>query len=281
MYPETNTEITMSKIIVGFDFSSGSAKAVDLAIDISNRVGQDLQLVYVKEKNQDEKPIREEIEQRIKAVEPLLKNVKMTYVIREGKVSQELVAQSKEDAASLIVVGTHGLSGFEKNWIGRNTYRTIAESEVPVLTLREDFNFNKALERIVVPIDNSPDTRQKVGHAATFAKMFGSELHILGLYTSDNKTITGIVNGYVNMVDKYLDQHEVKHITKCVKVPKNLTLTTLEYAESINADMIVIMTEQESSFTSLLLGNYAQQMLTLAHMPVLTVRPEQVNGLAK
>lgn len=271
----------MGKIIVGFDFSSGSAKAVDLAIDISNRLGIDLRLVYVKDKDQDEAPLRQEIERRIAAVEPLFKGIKMDYVIRQGKVSQELCAQCKEDGGTLVVVGTHGLSGFEKNWIGRNTYRTIAESEVPVLTLREDFNFSKALERIVVPIDNSPDTRQKVRYAAEFAKIFGSELHILGLYTSENQSIRGIVNGYVRMVDSFLEKHEIKHVTKCVSVPKNLTITTLEYAEEINADMIVIMTEQESSFSSLLLGNYAQQMLTLSTRPVLSVRPEQINGLAK
>ena len=271
----------MSKVLVGFDFSKGSAKAVDLAIDIANRLHMDLRLVYVKEKDEDEAPIREEIERRNAGVAHLLKDIKMEYVIRQGKVSRELCAQAKEDDARLIVVGTHGMSGFEKNWIGRNTYRTIAESEVPVLTLREDFNFNKDLERIVVPLDSSADTRQKVPIAAKVAKLFGSELHILGLYTSDNKTIRGIVDGYVRMVDTYLTKAEVKHVTHCVSVPKNLTITTLDYAEEVNADMVVMMTEQESNLTSMLLGNYAQQMLTLSRRPVLSIRPEQVNGLAK
>ena len=67
----------------------------------------------------------------------------------------------------------------------------------------------------------------------------------------------------------------------CVDVPKNLTVTTLEYADEVNADLIVIMTEQESSLTSFLLGTYAQQMLTLSHRPILSIRPEEVNGLAK
>ena len=83
------------------------------------------------------------------------------------------------------------------------------------------------------------------------------------------------------MVDTYLEKAEVKHVCTCVNVPKNLTVTTLEYADSVDADMIVIMTEQESSLTSFLLGNYAQQMLTLSHRPVLSVRPEQVNSVSK
>ena len=269
----------MNKVVVGFDFSSGSAYAVDLAIDIANRWESDIRLVYVKEKNEDEAPIRAEIERRNAGVAHLLNGIKMDYVIREGKVSRELCEQAREDNAFLIVVGTHGMSGFEKNWIGRNTYRTIAEAPAPVLTIREDFNIHKSLERIVVPIDNSPDTRQKLAAAANFAKAFDSELHILGLYTSENKSIRAIVDAYVNQVDNYLVKAEVKHVVKFVDVPKNLTVTTLEYADSIDADMIVIMTEQESSLTSFLLGNYAQQMLTLSRRPVLSVRPEEVNKL--
>ena len=45
----------MNKVVVGFDFSSGSAYAVDLAIDIANRWQSDIRLVYVKEKKEDEK----------------------------------------------------------------------------------------------------------------------------------------------------------------------------------------------------------------------------------
>ncbi|MCQ2294929.1 MAG: universal stress protein [Bacteroidales bacterium] len=271
----------MSRILVGFDFSSGSAKAVDLAIDISNRVGLDLRLVYVKEKNQDETPIREEIERRNAGVAHLLKGIKMDYVICEGKVAQQIVEQAEIAEAVLVVVGTFGMSGFKKNRIGGNTYETITKCPVPVLTLREDFNFNKALERIVVPIDSSPDTRQKVRTAAQFSKLFGSELHILGLYSDTNSTIRGIVDGYVRMVDDYLNKHEIKHVSKCVNALKNITNTTLEYAEQIDADMIIIMTEQEKNLNRILMGTYAQQMLNLSTRPVVTLRPVQVNGLAK
>ena len=271
----------MSKILVGFDFSKGSAYAVDLSIDIANRTQLDLLLVYVKEKDEDEAPIRAEIERRNAGVAHLLKDIRMDYVVCEGKVADQLCAQAEACDAELIVVGTHGMSGFTKNWIGRNTYRTIAKAKCPVLTIREDFNFNKALERIVVPLDNTSDTRQKLPAAARFAKIFGSEIHVLGLYTSESTDIRNIVNSYVKGTDTYLTKHGIKHQSTCVAVPKNLTVTTLEYAEKVNADLIVIMTEQESTLTSFILGNYAEQMLTLSTRPVLTVRPEELFSVSK
>ena len=201
----------MNRVVVGFDFSSGSAYAVDLAIDIANRLKSDIRLVYVKEKNENEEPIREEIERRNAAVEPLLQGIKLEYVLREGNPADELTAQAAEDHAVLLIVGTHGMSGLKTNMLGRNSYHTIEKSPVPVLIVREDFNFNKSLDTIVVPIDSSDDTRQKVGAAAMFAKA-----------------------------------------------------------------LIAIMTEQEKSFSSLILGNYAQQMINQSSIPVLTVRPKAV-----
>lgn len=271
----------MNNIIVGFDFSTGSANAVDLAIDIANKWGQDIRLIYVKTNGEDETPIRAEIEQRIQGVQHLLKGIKLEYVIREGHVSQEIISQSREDDASLVIVGTNGMSGFKRNWIGKNTYKTISESRVPVLSVREGYNFNKALEKIVLPLDSTEDTRQKVLIAEKFAKTFGSEIYILGLTTSTSNYIHSTVSNFVNQVDKHLSKAGVPHNTKIINAPKNITTTTLEYAEEINADMIVIMTEQESAINNLLLGNYAQQMLNEANIPVLTVRPEQINGAAK
>ena len=45
-----------------------------------------------------------------------------------------------------------------------------------------------------------------------------------------------LVNGYVDQVEKYLDKYEVKHVTEFVDARKNLTVTTLEYADKVNAD---------------------------------------------
>lgn len=267
---------TMNRVVVGFDFSSGSAYAVDLAIDVANRWQSDIRLVYVKEKNEDETPIRAEIERRNAGVAHLLKGIKLEYVLREGTPPEQLAAQVAEDNASLLIVGTHGMSGMKRNMLGRNSYRIIELCPAPVLIVREDFNFNKDLETIVVPIDSSDDTRQKAAEAAMFARTFGSTIHLLGLYTSTFADIRRTVNNYVAMVSRHFDKMGVNYQTKFIDVEKNVTLATLDYANEVNADLIVIMTEQERALTSLIMGTYAQQMITQSTIPVLTVRPRQV-----
>ncbi len=264
----------MSFIVVGFDFSAGSACAVDLTIDIANRWQCNIRLVYVKhEEDEDEIPIRQDIERRNAAVAHLLKGIKLEYVIRSGNVSEELNKQAHEDDAVLMVVGTNGMSGFKRNWIGRNTYSTITKAEIPILCVREGFNFRKTLDKIVVPIDNTIATRQKVPMALRFALTFDSEIRVLAIHSSDNPDLRHLVENYSNQVCKYLAEKGARHVLTERNLEGDAATLILSYADEVDADMIVIMTEQESALTDWLLGSTAEKMLHKSNRPILSIRP--------
>jgi len=55
----------------------------------------------------------------------------------------------------------------------------------------------------------------------------------------------------------------------------NITDATLEYADSIKANLISIMTEQETTTSNLVLGPFASQMVNHAQIPVLSIHPEK------
>ena len=275
----------MEKIIVGIDFSKGSDCAVDLAIDLANKWGNQLKMVYVLSTKYDsalmsDQEIKDKIDEVIKRHESKLRTGKLECIIRHGRVYRELNAVAEEENAWLIVVGSHGTSGYERNWIGKNAYRTITEASLPVLTIRENFNFNKALEKIVLPLDSSMETRQKVTQAIKFAKAFNSEVYVLGLYSSGVSDVRNIVDKYVEQTEKVLVSSGIKcSVTKMET--ENVTQTTLEFAEQISADLIMIMAEQETTMSNILLGSYAQQMIHHSQTPVLTIHSADLHGAAR
>ena len=272
----------MDEIIVGIDFSRGSECAIELGIDIANRMKHDIKLVYVTPETNDNDASKDDTESKIKALisrySPMLHKTTMDYNICKGKVAEELSGMAKANNATMVIVGSHGTSGYEKDWIGRNAYKTIEDTECPVITVRENFNFNKDLERIVVPIDSSMETRQKLPMAAKMAKLFNSQIHILGLYTSES--IMPMVNKYVEQVEKFLQKYNIEYSTDKMGC-QNITDATLEYAYSINADLIVIMTEQEKRFSNIMLGSYAQQMIHRSMIPIMTIHPEEINSASR
>lgn len=272
----------MSQIIVGIDFSNASFTALKLAVDVANRTGSNILLVWVKTKDLSVEEGEDILKKIIEDYSPKLKDRKLSYEICEGKVYQELTALAKRDNPDLIVIGAHGNGGFDEKYAGQNTYKIAAEINYPVLTVRETFNFDKHLERIVLPIDSSRDTRQKVPWTIEFAKMFPlSIIYVLGIQTTNVRSIRDEVASYVKSVESFLKEHNMNYSTDFVDAD-NITTATLDYSKSIDADLVVIMTEQEKTISNFFfLGPYAQQMLNLSPYPVLTVPPTQLHGASR
>ena len=112
-------------------------------------------------------------------------------------------------------------------------------------------------------------TREKVPYTVEFAKKFGSKVHLLTIRLSNIKSIEKKLHQYAEQVASYLDSHKIAYTLEHLH-GGNLTDLTLDYARSIDADLISIMTEQEKSASNLLLGNFAHQMINKAYIPVLS-----------
>ncbi len=241
----------MSQIIVGIDFSTSSLIALKLAVDIANRTGADILMAWVETKEKDLEEAKQELNKLATDYKSKLNGKNISYIICQGKVYQAI--------AKLVI-----------------------ECASPVLIVRETFNFDKHLEKIILPIDSSRDTRQKVPWTIEFAKMFPqSHICILGVQTSNIKSVRNEVRGFVLSVEKFLTQHKLPFTTEFVDT-ENITTATLDYAKNINADLIVTMVEQEKTITNFLfLGPYSQQMINLSPFPVLIIPNVQLHGAAK
>ena len=126
------------------------------------------------------------------------------------------------------------------------------------------------LKKIVLPLDSTKITRQKLPLTALLAKYFNSEIHILGLFTTTSDDIRYRVRNYVAQAEEYLDENKIKYQSVFLETD-NITEVTLNYASKIGANLIAIMTEQETSTANLILGPYASQMVNHSQVPVLSI----------
>jgi nucleotide-binding universal stress UspA family protein len=174
----------------------------------------------------------------------------------------------------MVIAGTHGVSGFEEFWIGSNAYRIVTYAPCPVITIRTSYDFNSGIKHIVVPIDSTLETRQKIPFATKLAKYFKSDIHVLSMYTTSIRAVRQRVDHYSKQVTKYLEEENVKYTLESVDA-ENVTNATIDYATKVNADVITIMTEQETTTANLFLGAYAQQMVNHSPIPVLSVHAKE------
>jgi len=165
-------------------------------------------------------------------------------------------------------LSTHGASGFEELFIGGNAYKITSHSKIPVITLRKTRLYTN-IDIIVLPMDITFQTREKVPYTIKLAKIFNSEIHLVTLRSSKYKSIEKKLHQYAIQVGSYIEMNKINYKVEHL-LGDNLTDITLEYANSVDADLISIMTEQEKSISNLLLGSYAHQMINKATIPVLS-----------
>jgi nucleotide-binding universal stress UspA family protein len=275
----------IKNFIVPIDFSEDSLKGLDLAVLFSTRTYVNIQLVYVQKRTAEHFPsaIREEynkskdaFEKIIQEYTPLLgNNSKLRYIIKKGpKVYEEVVNQAESYKESMITASTHGASGFEEFFIGSNAFKIISATTRPVIAIRKG-NVPTDIRKIMLPIDIMPETRQKVPLTAEIASLFGSEIHVVEVAASRSNKVHRRLNAYSKQVSNFLKGQNITVINKTI-YGDNVADITIEYANTIQADLISIITEQKSSITNLILGNYAQQVLNKATIPVLNITPREI-----
>ena len=83
---------------------------------------------------------------------------------------------------------------------------------------------------------------------------------------------------YVGQVARFFVNNQVEY-EKEYRKTKNLAKEILSFAEEKNADMIAVMTKQETAVANILLGSYTHQILMNSKIPVLTMKPLEINTL--
>ncbi|MFO7863250.1 MAG: universal stress protein [Salinivirgaceae bacterium] len=274
----------MKHILVPVDFSEGSVNALEMAITYANQMNFSVRMIHVikdsvfYQKNlnlsnlveiKNEKVIHN-LKTLVAQYSQEVKN-KIDYRIRSGKVYNEIANQAKYGEAELITIGTHGTSGFEELWLGNNAYKVVNNSPCPVMSVRNSYKRHK-IERIVLPIDDTPETRQKIPYSAHIAKQFGAQLHLLQVSETKKESVLDRINEYCKQTASFLANNNLDFVVEKI-IGNNLTDMTIDYAMRTDADLISIMTEQSESTKNIWLGPYAQQMVNHSPIPVLSIQP--------
>ena len=275
----------MSKILVAIDFSESSINAFLHALSIAQHCSLDLCLMWVEksssEKDKFEKQNGETVSEAQRHFEELITKYKpelpgntITYKIRSGKIYKEMAREAKESNAIMIVAGTHGSSGFEEFWIGSNANKIVSVAPCPVITIRAGIDIIRPLKTIVIPIDSTVETRQKASFTGWLAKQHDATVHVVSIYSSNLAAIRRDVNVYAGQVEMYFKKEGIKYQQATVECG-NLSDAIIEYAIKAEANLISIMTSQESTTFNLWMGSYAHQMVNHSPIPVLSIHPKE------
>ena len=193
-----------NRILVPIDFSRPSLKAIPYALAISRHFGGDVHLLHVTDVTQQPPPslltlpvvpqsewsrrfmkrlqalaLKYRTDGNVSALEP-----------RTGTAYEEICDVARELKADLIVIATHGYSGYKRMFLGSTAERVVQHSACPVLVVRQHTRHWNAsidprtstgfrLRRILAPTDFSECSRGGFDYAIQLARDFKAELRLL------------------------------------------------------------------------------------------------------
>ena len=196
----------------------------------------------------------------------------VNYIIASGKVYSRVAELAKELDSEMIVMGSHGSNSTFQGLLGSNASRVIQLAPCPTVVIRGK-HVGEGYKKIVLPLDTSYETKQKVNWARTVGKYFNAHIMIMTV-SQDDESVEKRVRNNINQVATFLKDAGLETSEHYLAGEEgNWADQTLKFARDNDADLIMIMTQQEKSISEYVFGTYAQQIVSKSVIPVMAINP--------
>ncbi len=279
----------INHIVVPVDFSEQSKIAISQSFNLARITGSDITLVYVidetllssvfnlfSSKETQEELLRKGIQTTLDGIaSDAYKNsgINIKTRIEKGKIYEEIVKVAEELSASFIIMGTSGESTLKKKFIGSNAVRVISEAHCPVITIKGQ-KHRAGCKTIVLPLDFTRETKEKVGKCVEIARLFNSDVKVISVLDTSDEFHVNKITRQMDQVTDFISSHQIKTTGELIH-GKNIAEEVLKYAKTVEADLIIIMTQQEMEWTEYFIGTASQEIINASEIPVCSIRPTE------
>lgn len=191
-------------------------------------------------------------------------------IIGHGEVYNDVQEVVTEKDIDLVIMGSHGVSGFMEMFIGSNTEKVVRTSKIPVLVIKNEHN-NFKINNFVYATDFSKECEEPFKKAKQIAQITGAHLNLLFVNTPNAFETTSEINEKLKNFRKNIEIEEDKlsiNIYNDTSVEKGI----LNFAKETNADLIGLGTHGRKGLSHFFNGSVSEDLVNHANMPVITFR---------
>lgn len=293
------------KILVPLDGSSLAESVLPAAARLAKKIGADVTLFHVIEKDAPERVHGDVHLTRADEAEKYLASVAARQVF-EGvpvkvhvhetgvrDVSQSISAHTEELEADLIVMCTHGSSGLRNLLVGSIAQQVISLSRTPVMLVNPSLgkaSANPNFENFLIPLDGNPEHEPVLDYASDLAGLCRAAMHLLvavprfgtmsGDLTIVNRYLPGTTSRMMDMLvpeaKAYLTGVREKLKTTGLETSTSISRSTpakaiVRTAKSMKSDLIILATHGKTGAKPFWEGSVTPQVLRKAKVPVVLV----------
>ena len=281
----------MKRILVPTDFSDHAEYALKVAAQIARKNNGEIYLLHMLEMpshisndgigesnavgSSSDIPevmfFMEKTRERFQEVvnEPYLQGINIIEAIQFEKAFDGIISHSKKHNIDLVVMGSHGASGFREMFIGSNTEKVVRTSDIPVLVIKkEEGEFNP--QNFVFASDFSSEIKKPFKDVVAFANAFDANLHLVFVNTPNDFKSTHAAEKLIHdfTADANIKNGYTTHIYNDINVEKGI----LHFSNKVNADLIGMCTHGRQGLAHFFNGSISEDLVNHAVRPVVTFK---------
>jgi universal stress protein A len=287
----TPDQTTVRNILLATDFSECSARALDYALGIANRYESQLHLFhcidptpyYLAESDAVWKTCddaRHELELLVSDLrrQGRAKNVEVKVAVEVGDLAMILPQVVKDLDLGLIVVGTHGRTGWRKLVLGSVAEIVVGQVSCPVLSVGPSSNRTRIQdfgpENILLVSEASARSQLAESYAFSLTRKYGSRLTAVDVLENRSGRVRAQVSQLECCESEPGDTILRKGLANPSQLPTEIGSESdliLQVADRTLADLVVLAVPATHRFTDRFRSTSSYQVVCGAPCPVLTV----------
>lgn len=200
-----------------------------------------------------------------------LKGVNYEEAVQNHLTFKGIIESAHKYKADLIVMGSHGATGFKEVFVGSNTEKVVRTSDVPVLVIKEDLKEFK-VDNFVFASSLDRDNDEVLIKAFEFSKKLGAKFHLVFVNTPFSTFLT--TSQIEDKLQALLALKNLDHeqITSHVYNDKSVEQGILNFSKKIGADLIAVPTHGLKGLSHFLNGSISEDVVNHAKTPVITFK---------
>jgi len=273
----------MKKILVPTDFSESAINATKAAADIARKTNAELILLHIIELPQEgsdavqqgfEIPeimfFKQHAEQKLTeaSTSPDLANLTVYAVLKLGRALENVTEVAEANDVDLIVMGSHGSSGYKEFFIGSNAEKVVRNSQTPVLVVKNNANELK-YEKVVFATDFLVENEKALAKAINILKSFGIKPHFLMVNTVNNFKPTHIAEEIAN---NFFTENNITDYDFTIYNDLDIEKGIINFTEKIGGDLIAMGTHGRKGFSKFLNGSISEDIVNHSEKTILTFK---------
>ncbi len=278
-------------ILVPVDFNEPSLKAANYATQLAGSQNGEVILMNVIEtpgllmdffSSGDDlvnitNQTKDKLQEMANSLQEKWPNIKFSTLVERGKPYVKILEAAQNPEIKMVVLGENHDCQEPDTELGTTVFHVTLKSTVPVLTIKGVPA--KVKNKIVLPLDLTRDTDKNLKAALMYGKNYNSEIHLVSALIGGIRINESRIYKKLKDAEKILNANDIRTQVKVFDISEVPPfMRVLEYAEEVEADMIIVMTHQEGFTYDNYIGAFAHHIINLSKVPVLSLTASATNN---